>query len=140
MKIYSDFHDFFNKNESEMEPPSILPRKHKNSIIPQINGPFSVRNERLKSEVSQIISFVADKKSIPALINLLNDKEYDVRWIAAESLIKIGRSSVSPLIRSIKNGKNNCYPGKEAYRVLQSLLTSTEQRALHHLMSESLNL
>jgi HEAT repeat protein len=95
MKIYSDFHDFFNKNESEMEPPSILPRKHKNSIIPQINGPFSVRNERLKSEVSQIISFVADKKSIPALINLLNDKEYDVRWIAAESLIKIGRKIIA---------------------------------------------
>lgn len=122
-----------------MEPATSLLRVRKKSIIPLINDPFSTRNERFKSEVSQIISFVADKRSIPALINLLNDNEYDVRWIAAESLIRIGRTCVSPLIRSIKDGKNISH-GKEACHVLQSLLTGTEQKALHHLLSETVNL
>lgn len=116
-----------------MEPANSLSRTRKKSIIPEIYGPISLRNQRLKSEVSLIISIVADKNSIPALINMLSDNEYDIRWIAAESLIRIGRRSVSPLLRSIQDGKSACFPGKEAYHVLQSLLTRSEKIALQHL-------
>lgn len=107
------------------------------SIISLLHGPVSWKNQRVKTEVEQIILTIADKRSIPALIDLLDDNEYDVRWIAAESLIKIGRTSVIPLIRSIKNGKSSCFPGRGAYHVLENLLTKTEKRALQRIIAGS---
>lgn len=109
------------------------------SIIPLLQGPGSWKNERVKTEVEQIILTIADKRSIPALIDLLDDNEYDVRWIAAESLIKIGRTSIIPLLRSIKDGKSSCFPGRGAYHVLENLLTKTEKRALHRIISGSVS-
>lgn len=110
-------------------------RERYKSIIPRLHGPVSWKNERLKTEVEQIIRTIADKRSIPALIDLLDDSEYDVRWIAAECLIKIGRTSVIPLIRSIRDGKSSCSPERGAYHVLENLLTKTEIRALQRIIS-----
>lgn len=108
---------------------SIIPRKHKQ---------FSPVNDRLKEEVDNIIHLVADSRSIPALINLLDDDETDVRWIAAESLIKIGRKSIIPLLKSVVNGKRFTYPGK-VYHILQCLLTQDEKKEMHLLLFSLLN-
>lgn len=104
------------------------------SIIPKKHISFSLVNERLKAEVTGIIRLMADKRSIPALIALLDDEEFDVRWIAAESLIRIGRSSIIPLLSTLKDGKGHQFPGK-AHHVLQCLLTRREKRELHDLLS-----
>lgn len=108
---------------------SIIPRRHKQS---------SPANERLKEEIDKIIHLVADSRSITALINLLNDNEADVRWIAAESLIKIGRKSIEPLLRSVSNGKHFIYPAK-IYHILQCLLTQAEKKEMHLLLFGLLN-
>jgi hypothetical protein len=108
------------------------------SIIPRRHKQFSPANERLKEEVDKIIHLVADSRSIPALINLLDDNEADVRWIAAESLIRIGRKSIEPLLRSVGNGKHFIYPAK-MYHILQSLLTQAEKEEMHLLMFGLLN-
>lgn len=90
--------------------------------------------ELLQKEIESIICTVADKRSIPALINLLDDKEFNIRWIAAESLIRIGRKSIIPLLLELRDGRNFIYPRK-AHHVLQSLLTKSEKRALQQLLS-----
>jgi hypothetical protein len=106
-----------------------------NSIIPRIQGLSLAANQRIINEINQTINFMSDQNSIPALISLLDDNEYDVRWIAAESLINIGRKSVIPLLKSIKGGRSTYTPGRGAYHVLHSLLSKKEQRAIQHLMS-----
>lgn len=104
-----------------------------NSIIPYGHISFSPVNERMRVEVSKIICFIADKRSIPALINLLEDNESDVRWIASESLIRIGRKSIVPLLTSLRNGKLFLYPSRVNH-VLQSLLTVNEKKELQVLL------
>jgi HEAT repeat protein len=104
------------------------------SIIPKKHTSYSPVNDRLKKEVGRIIRVVADKRSIPALINLLDDNEYDIRWIAAESLIRIGRSSIIPLLQELRNGRQFQYPGKPCH-VLQCLLSRREKKELQHLLS-----
>lgn len=91
-------------------------------------------NEVFRQEISKIVKLIADRRSIPALINLLEDNESDIRWIAAESLIKIGRKSIIPLLRSIQSGKVYCIPGNGAWHVLQCLLTRSEKKALHSIL------
>lgn len=90
--------------------------------------------ELLQKQIETIICTVADKRSIPALINLLDDKEFNIRWIAAESLIRIGRKSIVPLLLELRDGRIFIYPRK-AHHVLQSLLTKSERRALQPLLS-----
>lgn len=103
------------------------------SIIPQRQNHYSSLNEILKTEVEEIIRFVADKRSIPALINLLDDEDFDVRWIAGESLIRIGRDSITPLLNLIRSGRIFSHPGK-VYYVLRHLLTVNEKVALQPLL------
>lgn len=116
---------------NNMEPGKYRARK---SIVPLKNDSSSPLNEQLKREVESIICVIADKRSIPVLIDLLDDKEFDVRWIAAESLIRIGRKSIVPLLRTIRDGRNFSFPGK-ALHVLQSLLTHSERKALQPLLN-----
>ena len=104
-----------------------------NSIIPYTNISFTPENEWMGAEVAKIISFVADKRSIPALINLLEDNESDIRWIASESLIRIGRKSIIPLLKSLRDGKLFLYPAR-VHHVLQSLLTLNEKKELQDLL------
>lgn len=89
--------------------------------------------ELVEREIESVIYMVADKRSIPALISLLDDPDFDVNWIAAESLIRIGRKSIVPLLISIRDRKNFSCPS--AYHILQSLLTGSEKEALQPLLS-----
>ncbi len=45
---------------------------------------------------------IGDASAIPALINLLVDEAFEVRWRAAESLIKMKRESLIPLFRALR--------------------------------------
>lgn len=52
-------------------------------------------------EAVKTLEGIGDPISIPVLIHALEDDESDVRWIAAEGLIKIGVQSVKPLLKSL---------------------------------------
>lgn len=104
------------------------------SIESNNNDSFSPVSEQLQKEIESIICVVADKKSIPALISLLDDNEFEIRWIAAESLIRVGRKSIMPLLRTINEGKQFSHPAK-VYHVLQCLLTTSEKKSMHSLLA-----
>lgn len=74
----------------------------------------------LRMEAAKIVELIADRRSIPLLINLLDDKEFEIRWIAAEGLIKIGRRSILPMIKSVRNGESSYFHNKGAHHVLNS--------------------
>jgi hypothetical protein len=105
-----------------------------NSIIPKIHKLLYTNNLPLRMEVSKIVELIGSRKSIPELIRLLEDPEFDIRWIAAEGLIKIGRRSIVPLLKTIHEGQNSLHIGEGAHHVLQSLLTEKEKIALTTLM------
>jgi len=120
------------KNRKEMEP--VKNPTGPESIISQRHSIYPMKNERLKVEVTRIIRMIADRRSIPALILLLDDNEDDIRWIAAEGLIKIGRKSIVPLLRLIACGSSFSFLGHGAHHVLQNLLTRSEKRKLQNLL------
>lgn len=113
------------------------PGKYRNtspySVLYLMRRSLHPENERVRNELENLIFFLSDKKSIPALINLLDDDAFEVRWIAAESLIRIGRSSVSPLLRTIREGRRFNFPAKPYY-VLQNLLNRREKKEFHNLL------
>ena len=104
------------------------------TIVPQLNRLLDSENGLLRMEVAKVVELIADRRSIPFLINLLDDKEFEIRWIAAEGLIKIGRRSILPLLKSIRDGKSTFILNKGAHHVLRSLLNENEKNKLTALL------
>jgi HEAT repeat protein len=105
------------------------------SIIPQLHKLVLSKNESLRKEVAKIIQLIADRTSIPLLINLLDDPVSDIRWIAAEGLIKIGKSCIVPLLKSVRDREKLTFLAKGAHHVLMSLLSHKEQEQLEALLA-----
>ena len=100
-------------------------------IIPKLHRLLNSENGLLRTEVAKIVELIADRRSIPFLINLLDDKEFEIRWIAAEGLIKIGRQAILPLLRSIRDGRSSYILNKGAHHVLLTLLKVDEKNKLN---------
>jgi HEAT repeat protein len=103
-------------------------------ITPQMHELLNSGNTQLRLEVAKIIQIIADKRSIPVLIDLLADSEFDIRWIAAEGLIRVGRHSITPLLKAIRDGKSSLVLDKRAHQVLNSLLYEDEREKLLSLL------
>jgi HEAT repeat protein len=104
------------------------------NILPYLQKLLKTENVLLRMESAKIVELIADRRSIPFLINLLDDKEFEIRWIAAEGLIKIGRLSILPLLKSIRDGKSSLIHNKGAHHVLLSLLKEDEKNKLATLL------
>ena len=104
------------------------------TIIPHLHGLLNSKNVSLRMEAAKIVELIADKRSISFLIILLDDKEFEIRWIAAEGLVKIGRRSILPLLKSIRDGKSSFIFNKGAHHVLLSLFNDNEKNKLKSLL------
>ncbi|HBQ84349.1 MAG: hypothetical protein A2X03_08695 [Bacteroidetes bacterium GWA2_40_15] len=104
------------------------------TVIPLLHKLLSSARVLLRKEAAKIVSLIADRRSIPFLIELLNDKEFDIRWIAAEGLIKTGRRSISPLLKSIRDGKSSLLLNEGAHHVLIGLFNENEKQKLESLL------
>jgi hypothetical protein len=104
------------------------------SIIPYMHKLLSSGESRIRLEAAKVVELIADKSSIHSLIDLLEDKDAGIRWIAAEGLINIGRSSILPLLRSIRDYKSPIFLYRGAHHVLISLLNEEEKKSMESLL------
>jgi HEAT repeat protein len=103
------------------------------AIVPIMHKLLDSEIDLLRMEATKIVELIADRRSIPFLINLL-DKEFEIRWIAAEGLIKIGRRSILPLLKSVRDGESSYFHNKGAHHVLNALLNESEKKKLRPLL------
>jgi HEAT repeat protein len=98
------------------------------NILPQMYKLLKAEEVPIRMEAAKIVELVANRTSIPFLIELLEDTEFDIRWIAAEGLIKIGRRTIRPLLRAVRDGKNSILLNEGAHHVLNALLNENEKK------------
>ena len=104
------------------------------TIVPQLHRLLDSKNDLLRAEAVKLVELIADRRSIPFLIRSLDDKEFEIRWIAAEGLIKTGRRSILPLLKSVRDGKSSYFHNKGAHHVLNGLLNESEKKKLSPLL------
>jgi HEAT repeat protein len=104
------------------------------TIIPDIHKLLNSENVSIRKEAAKLVQLIADLRSIPALISLLDDNEFDIRWIASEGLIRIGRKSIVPLLKAICVGKSSLFLDRRAHQILSSLLYENEKEKLMPLL------
>jgi HEAT repeat protein len=123
--IYPDIHHITALGNLDK---SVVPLLHE--ILCSENG----QSRHVRIATVKVLKYIADKRSIPILIYLLDDSETGIRWIAAEGLINIGRSSILPLLRSIRDRKNPAFLYRGAHHVLNGLLYADEKEKLKPLL------
>ena len=104
------------------------------SIVPLLHEILCSENGHIRLEAVKVVKYIADRRSIPILIYLLDESETGIRWVAAEGLVNIGRSSILPLLRSIRDRINPAFLYKGAHHVLNSLLYADEKEKLQTLL------
>ncbi|MCL4486702.1 MAG: HEAT repeat domain-containing protein [Chloroflexi bacterium] len=79
------------------------------------------RDELLRREAARTLIDVADGSAAPALVDALEDPSFEVRWLSAQALIALGRSSLIPLLEGLVRHSESVWVRGGAHHVLSAL-------------------
>jgi HEAT repeat protein len=89
--------------------------------VPPLIELLGARNKQVRWEAAKALAAIADPAAAGALVKALEDKDFDVRWVAAEGLINIGREGIVPLLRTLIERSDSPWLRQGAHHVLHDL-------------------
>jgi HEAT repeat protein len=89
--------------------------------IKYLTGLINEPKEHIRWEAIKTLSQIATPECIPVLISALDSDDFDVRWLAAEGLIEIGKKSIKPLLKALIKEQDSKYLLEGAHHVLKGL-------------------
>jgi HEAT repeat protein len=104
------------------------------AILPVMNRLMKSDHKIIRKEAVKVAELIGHKSSVPVMIDMLEDSENEIRWIAAEALIRIGRDSIRPLLEAMIARSNFFYLSQGAHHVLSELITEDDPEELKHLV------
>jgi len=116
-----------------------LLEKKGDEVLPVMHALAESKSAVIRKEAAKIIKHVGDLTSIPVAIKLLDDVDGDVRWIAAETLIYIGRACIKPLLKAIFDDQDGYFLREGAHHVLAKLIRKNDPKELTELKHILLN-
>ncbi len=72
-------------------------------------------------EAMKVIEEIGMPESIPVFIEALDDDKSDIRWIAAEGLIRLGKYSLEPLLKEVTENYDSVFVLNGAHHVISEL-------------------
>jgi len=79
------------------------------------------RNCLMRWEAVNILGGVGDPEVAPALVSALEDGEFEVRWVAAEALIRMGTKGLKALFQALTERADSAFLRERAHHVLHKL-------------------
>ncbi len=79
------------------------------------------RNCLLRWEAVNVLGGAGDPEVAPALVGALEDSEFEVRWVAAEALIRIGAKGLKALFQALIERPESTFLREEAHHVFHKL-------------------
>jgi HEAT repeat protein len=113
--------------------------KKGDEILPVMHALANAESAVIRREAIKIIKHIKDPSSIPIAIQLLDDVDGDIRWMAAETLIDIGRASLRPLLKALHENQDAYFLRKGAHHVLAALIRNYDTKELKELQRTLLN-
>lgn len=86
-------------------------------LVRMLSSP--VRLERW--EAAKTLAEIADPRSAAALVRALEDDDHDVRWVAGEALVAVGRDALRPLLEALMERSDSLWLRKRSHYVLGGL-------------------
>jgi HEAT repeat protein len=89
--------------------------------VPPLLDMLRARKKQVRWEAAKALAAIADPAAAEALVTALEDKVFDVRWLAAEGLINIGRAGLVPLLHALIERSDSPWLRQGAHHVLHDL-------------------
>jgi hypothetical protein len=83
----------------------------------------ALKNKRylMRWEAAKALGEIGDPEAAPALVNSLEDEEFDVRWLAGEGLIKMNINGLKPLLQTLELRGDSVLLREGAHHVFHDL-------------------
>lgn len=94
----------------------------KEKAVPHLNDALKSDNQWVRWEAAKALGKIGDAAASQALIEALEDKMFDVRWIAAEGIIAIGRKALIPLLAALSKKGGSLWLREGAHHVIHDLM------------------
>ena len=91
------------------------------AAVPALRTALASPREQVRWEAAKALSEIAAPESAPDLVMTLEDREFGVRWIAAEGLVAIGHRSIEPLLAALVERGDRQWLRDGAHHVLKAL-------------------
>lgn len=111
----------FSKNFVERQAARERLVKMGKGVITFLIGLQYSREQHVRWEAMKILSDIAHPDSIPILVNGLENSNSDVRWLAAEGLVEIGKPVIKPLMEALEERGESNLLREGAHHVLMGL-------------------
>jgi HEAT repeat protein len=85
--------------------------------VPHLASALKQGQGILPLEATKALGSIGGPQAIKALIQALEDERFEVRWSAAEALIKIGREAVAPLLEALVKKGDSPWLRDDAHHV-----------------------
>jgi HEAT repeat protein len=69
--------------------------------VPSLIQLLSHHKQHVRWEAAKALGGIGDPIAAFALVNALNDRDGDVRWVAADGLVALGRDALPPLLAAL---------------------------------------
>ncbi len=107
-------------------------------ILPLLLEKLSSKNWHVRWEAAKALGEIGDPLAAGELVRLLQDNDTSVRWAAMSSLIRLGRSSVEPMLTALTNDFHSARLRHGTHHILRvlhgkGLLTQVEKEVFHAL-------
>lgn len=103
-------------------------------ILPLMYRLLDSGNWIIRKEAIKIIEMIGHPSSIPYLIKSLEDSASDIRWIAAEGLIRIGPQVIRPLLKALTANNISYFLKLGAHHVLETMAHQKGSEELRNLV------
>jgi hypothetical protein len=80
------------------------------------------KKEWVRWEAAKTLGQIGDTEATATLINALRDKLFDVRWLAAEGLVHIGREALPSLLRAYIEHPDSSWLQEGVHHVLHDVI------------------
>ena len=90
--------------------------------VPSLIRLLSHGKPHVRWEAAKALCGIADPLAAAALVNALDDRDADVRWLAAEGLAALGRGGLQPLLAALLQRAESGWFCEGAHHVCHTLL------------------
>ena len=90
--------------------------------VPSLIQLLSHRKPHIRWEAAKTLCGIADPIAAFALVNALDDRNGDVRWLAAEGVAALGRDGLEPLLAALLQRAQSCWFCEGAHHICHTLV------------------
>ncbi len=89
--------------------------------VPLLIEALTNKNKQLRWEACKALGGIKDPKASAPLVGALEDESMEIRWLAAEGLIAVGRHGIAPLLEALVDRSDSIFLRQGAHHVLHAL-------------------